>query len=67
MTLTNWKIKTISSLCEKIYSGGTPNTKKREYWNGDLKWLSSGETRNKFIWCNSVNKDLIFLNFLNSE
>lgn len=50
MTLTNWKIKTISSLCEKIYSGGTPNTKKREYWNGDLKWLSSGETRNKFIF-----------------
>ncbi len=48
--MTNWKIKTISSLCEKIYSGGTPNTKKREYWNGDLKWLSSGETRNKFIF-----------------
>ena len=48
--MTNWKIKTISSLCEKIYTRGTPNTKKREYWNGDLKWLSSGETRNKFIF-----------------
>lgn len=35
--------------CDKIYSGGTPETSKSEYWNGDLRWLSSGETRNTFI------------------
>ncbi len=33
----------------KIYSGGTPNTSTEEYWGGDYNWLSSGETRNRFI------------------
>ena len=44
------KTESISSFCEKIYSGGTPNTRKTEYWNGRFNWLSSGETRNKFIY-----------------
>ena len=33
----------------KIYSGGTPNTSNPDYWGGDYGWLSSGETRNRFI------------------
>ena len=40
---------TVEDCCEAIYSGGTPSTKKPEYWNGDLPWLSSGETRSRFI------------------
>ena len=43
-----WKIKTLSALCS-IFSGGTPSTKNSDYWNGDISWLSSGETRNNFI------------------
>ena len=39
----------VDDCCEAIYSGGTPSTKKIEYWNGDLPWLSSGETRSRFI------------------
>lgn len=39
----------VGDCCEVIYSGGTPSTKKAEYWNGDLPWLSSGETRSRFI------------------
>ncbi|WP_296883002.1 restriction endonuclease subunit S [uncultured Methanobrevibacter sp.] len=34
----------------KIFSGGTPSTKIKEYWDGDLNWLSSGETRNTYIY-----------------
>lgn len=48
--MSHWRTQPISSFCEKIYSGGTPNTKKIEYWGGNLKWLSSGETRNKYIF-----------------
>ena len=48
--MSHWKTQSISSFCEKIYSGGTPNTKKTEYWGGNLKWLSSGETRNEYIF-----------------
>ncbi|HVP95653.1 restriction endonuclease subunit S [Methanoregula sp.] len=44
-----WEIRKISEVCEKIYSGGTPNTKISNYWNGSIPWLSSGETRNHYI------------------
>ncbi len=42
-------IQSIDEVCEKIYSGGTPKTSDKKYWNGDIPWLSSGETRDKFI------------------
>jgi len=44
-----WKVGKLSDVCENIYSGGTPNTKNLEYWDGNIPWLSSGETRNRFI------------------
>ncbi len=35
---------------DKIYSGGTPNTKNKEYWeNGTVPWMSSGEVNFKII------------------
>lgn len=40
---------TIGNLCI-LFSGGTPSTKKPEYWNGDLPWLSSAESGNDFIY-----------------
>lgn len=46
---SNWKKYTFDDICTRIYSGGTPSTKKSEYWNGSINWLSSGETKNKYI------------------
>lgn len=40
---------TVDECCERVYSGGTPSTGKSDYWNGSLPWLSSGETRSRFI------------------
>ncbi len=40
----------MEEVCKRIYSGGTPSTKNKEYWDGDLMWLSSGETRQRFIY-----------------
>lgn len=40
---------TVGDCCESIYSGGTPSTKNPAYWNGSLPWLSSGETRSRFL------------------
>jgi len=45
----NCENSTIGQYAERIYSGGTPTTSNADYWNGELNWLSSGETRNKFI------------------
>lgn len=39
----------LKDVCESIFSGGTPNTSTQEYWGGEYQWLSSGETRNRFI------------------
>ena len=39
----------IGDVCTSLFSGGTPSTKNEEYWTGENRWLSSGETRNRFI------------------
>lgn len=44
-----WVACTVDTVTDKIFSGGTPDTRKPEYWNGSLPWFSSGETRNTFI------------------
>lgn len=43
----------IGNIC-KLHSGGTPSTKNPEYWNGNLKWLSSAESSKDFIYDSSV-------------
>src|SRR6476646_4235591 len=47
--LPTWEMKKVEDITIEIFSGGTPNTSKQEYWNGNIPWLSSGETRNRFI------------------
>ena len=39
----------LNELLLDMHSGGTPDTSESEYWNGNFKWLSSGETRQRFI------------------
>ncbi|MEM3173177.1 MAG: restriction endonuclease subunit S [Candidatus Nitrosotenuis sp.] len=39
----------LKEITEQIFSGGTPDTRREEYWNGNIPWLSSGETRQTFI------------------
>lgn len=47
---SEWQSYSLDDVCVKIYSGGTPSTKHSDYWNGNLKWLSSGETSQRFIY-----------------
>ena len=44
-----WQVKTFEQVCKSIYSGGTPLTTEPNYWDGDLPWFSSGETRAPFV------------------
>jgi type I restriction enzyme S subunit len=42
--------KSLGEIATKIYSGGTPDTKRIEYWeNGTILWMSSGEVNLKNI------------------
>ncbi len=38
----NWDASRLGDVA-KLESGGTPSRKKREYWNGTVPWLKSGE------------------------
>ncbi|MBU3822506.1 restriction endonuclease subunit S [Flavobacteriaceae bacterium XHP0103] len=42
----NWGISKIGDEVKTVL-GGTPSTKKKEYWDGDIPWINSGEV-NKF-------------------
>ncbi len=44
-----WGAGKVGDLCSAIFSGGTPSTQVAAYWDGDIPWLSSGETRDAFI------------------
>ena len=46
MIFTNCKLRDVLT---SIHSGGTPSTAEKEYWGGPYKWLSSGETSQRFI------------------
>ncbi len=44
-----WSTDNLVALSESIFSGGTPDTRKAEYWGGELPWFSSGETRESVV------------------
>ncbi len=48
--MEEWKEYKLAEVCENIYSGGTPSSMKASYWNGNLPWLSSGETSQRYIY-----------------
>lgn len=39
----------LKELSVNIFSGGTPSTTNKNFWNGEFYWLSSGETKNTYI------------------
>ncbi|MDD3004487.1 restriction endonuclease subunit S [Flavobacterium sp.] len=45
----DWEVKKIGKIT-KTTAGGTPSTHKLEYWNGDIKWMSSGDLNLKKIY-----------------
>ena len=43
-----WEFKTLGEIALTT-SGGTPSRKNMEYWNGNIKWLKSGELNDDYI------------------
>ena len=41
-----WTEFKFSNLAEKFISGGTPNTKVKLYWNGDIPWITGADFTN---------------------
>ena len=38
-----WEQRKLGDVLDDLYNGQTPSRNKSEYWNGNIKWLSSGE------------------------
>lgn len=45
----DWEVKKISDFTE-VSAGGTPSTFVPEYWNGNIRWMNSGELNLKQVW-----------------
>jgi len=46
---THWQASRLK-MFSKIYSGGTPDTKEKKYWeNGTVPWIASGEVNQELI------------------
>ncbi len=61
-----WEDIKLEKLCEKITQGGTPDTTKINYWNGNIQWLTPaemGKTENYFIY--STNRTITELGLKN--
>jgi len=39
----DWPMVELRDLCTSILSGGTPSTKVKEYWEGNIPWISSAD------------------------
>ena len=44
-----WRLETVDNLSETVTAGGTPSTKKDEYWGGNIRWINSGELNLKIV------------------
>ena len=40
----DWKLKKIGDLAT-VTAGGTPSTKNKNYWGGEIPWMNSGEIK----------------------
>jgi len=38
-----WPMVELRDLCDGILSGGTPSTKRKELWQGDIPWITSAD------------------------
>ena len=44
-----WRVGTIQDLASKMASGGTPASKNRDYYEGDVLWYSTKELNDNFL------------------
>jgi len=60
----DWEVNHVGEIND-VKAGGTPSTFIKEYWNGSIRWMSSGELNNKRI--NDVEGRITELGLKNSS
>lgn len=49
-----WACEKLGNIAE-MYAGGTPSTKKAEYWGGNIPWIQSGLIQNNYIDIDNIH------------
>jgi len=44
-----WEVVKLKDVVEEFYNGGTPDTAKIEYWDGDIPWITGADFENQGI------------------
>ena len=48
MTRDGWRADRIGTLCD-VVTGGTPSRRRRDFWGGNIPWMSSGEIHQRRV------------------
>lgn len=62
---TNWRESTLDTEVN-LLSGGTPKTSIKEYWDGDIPWLSVADFNKPNRWVDTAEKSITELGVENS-
>lgn len=56
----DWEIDIIGNLC-KTASGGTPSRSNLSFYNGDIKWFTTGELNDGYLYdsIEHINKEAL--------
>jgi type I restriction enzyme S subunit len=46
----DWEVVLLKNITQKFYNGGTPDTKNKEYWDGNIPWITEADIENQKIW-----------------
>ena len=46
----DWEQRKLGEVLDDMYNGQTPSRKRDEYWNGNIRWLSSGELNRGIVY-----------------
>ena len=49
-----WESCSIEDLCIRVASGGTPSTKREDYYDGNIDWYSTKELKDNFLFESQV-------------
>jgi type I restriction enzyme S subunit len=60
-----WEERKLEEITKSISAGATPSTGKEKYWNGKIKWMSSGELNLRHVY--DVEKSITELGYKSSS
>lgn len=46
----DWDVKKLKEFVSRAKTGGTPPTKREEYWNGDIPWVTSNHLKSLYVF-----------------